>query len=132
MINDQAAGLAGMVVPGTPRDSLHVLDLIYRQEGGVEPEVLVTDMSSATDVVFGLVHLLGRQYRPAPADLPDERLWRADTSADYGPLNTAHVDASILIGYAGTGPKCCAWLVSIHTGESFASQVMRILQRDGP
>ena len=57
LINDQAAGLAGMVVPGTPRDSLHVLDLMYRQEGGTAPDVLVTDMSSATDVIFGLVHL---------------------------------------------------------------------------
>jgi hypothetical protein len=31
MINDQAAGLAGRVVSGTPRDSLHLLDVIYSQ-----------------------------------------------------------------------------------------------------
>src|ERR1035438_8777236 len=35
MINDQAAGLSGMVVSGTPRDSLHMLDVLYNQDGGI-------------------------------------------------------------------------------------------------
>ena len=34
MVNDQAAGLAGKVVAGTPRDSLHVLDVLYDRDGG--------------------------------------------------------------------------------------------------
>lgn len=37
LINDQAVGVAGRVVSGTPRDSLHVIDLIYRQDGGKRP-----------------------------------------------------------------------------------------------
>jgi hypothetical protein len=36
-------------------------------------------------VVFGLVHLLGMQYRPALADLPDQKGWRIQ-DADYGTL----------------------------------------------
>jgi len=131
LVNDQAAGLAGMVVPGTPRDSLHVLDLIYRQEGGAEPEILVSDMSSATDVIFGLVHLLGKQYRPAPADLPDERLWRADPHADYGPLNVAARGRLDLDRCARHWPDMLRVVASVHTGEVLASQVMRVLQRDG-
>jgi TnpA family transposase len=131
LINDQAAGLAGMVVPGTPRDSLHVLDLMYRQEGGAEPEILVSDMSSATDVIFGLVHLLGKQYRPAPADLPDERLWRTDPQADYGPLNIAARGRLDLDRPARHWPDMLRVVASVHTGEVLASQVMRILQRDG-
>ena len=27
------------------------------------------------------------QYRPQLADLPDQKLWRIDATADYGPLN---------------------------------------------
>ena len=74
---------------GTPRDSLHVIDLIYRQDGGRRPEVIITDTGSYSDMVFGLLRLLGFDYRPQLADLPDAKLWRIDPGADYGPLNTA-------------------------------------------
>jgi Tn3 transposase DDE domain len=39
-------------------------------------------------MVFGLLDLLGISYRPALADLPDQRGWRISKSADYGSLNT--------------------------------------------
>ena len=48
LVNDQAVGLAGQVVSGTPRDSLHVIDLIYRQDGGRRPEVIISDTGSPT------------------------------------------------------------------------------------
>jgi TnpA family transposase len=38
--------------------------------------------------VFGLLELLGISYRPALADLPDQKGWRIKPDADYGPLNT--------------------------------------------
>ncbi|MGH3407198.1 MAG: Tn3 family transposase, partial [Streptosporangiaceae bacterium] len=41
-----------------------------------------------SDVVFGLLELLGISYRPALADLPDQKGWRISPSAEYGPLNT--------------------------------------------
>lgn len=131
LVNDQSAGLAGMVVSGTPKDSLHFIDLLYRQEGGQIPEILVTDMGSYSDVVFGLVHLLDKQYRPAPADLPDERLWRADPDADYGALNTAARGRLDLERPARHWPDMLRVVGSIHTGEVRAFDVMRILQRDG-
>ena len=34
MVNDQGVGVAGMVLSGTPRDSLHAVDLFYRRDGG--------------------------------------------------------------------------------------------------
>ncbi len=37
LVNDQGIGLAGKVVSGTPRDSLYVIDLIYRQEAVSAP-----------------------------------------------------------------------------------------------
>lgn len=33
-LNDQVAGPGGIVVPGTVRDSLHILDGIYNLDGG--------------------------------------------------------------------------------------------------
>jgi TnpA family transposase len=59
LLNDQAVGLAAMVVSGTPRDSLHVIDLLYRQEAGRRPEVIVGDTGSYSDMVFALLRLLG-------------------------------------------------------------------------
>jgi hypothetical protein len=46
MVNDQAAGLGGKVVAGTPRDSLYVLDVLYDRDGGRRPEMIVTDTAS--------------------------------------------------------------------------------------
>ena len=43
MLNDQSAGLAGKVLRGTPRDSLHTIDVIVSQHGGRIPEVIITD-----------------------------------------------------------------------------------------
>ena len=80
MINDQAVGLGAIVVAGTPRDSLHTVDVIYSQDGGKRPEVIITDTGSYSDIVFALIHLLGMSYRPQLADLPDQKLWR--TGAD--------------------------------------------------
>ena len=46
MVSDQGVGLAGRVLSGTPRDSLHVIDLIYSQDAGRRPEVIMTDTGS--------------------------------------------------------------------------------------
>jgi hypothetical protein len=72
MVNDQGVEVAGMVLSGTPRDSLHAIDLMYRRDGGHRPEVLISDTGSYTDMVFGLLKLLGVAYRPELADLPDQ------------------------------------------------------------
>lgn len=83
-----SAGLAQVtadslqVVSGTPRDSLRLIGLIYAQDGGRRPEVLVTDTGSYSDVVFGLATLLGFDYRPQLADRPNAKLSRIDPRAD--------------------------------------------------
>lgn len=53
-VNDQVAGIGQMVVPGTPRDSLHILDALLNLDGGVKPEMVATDNASYSDMVFGL------------------------------------------------------------------------------
>ncbi len=51
--------------------------------------MIITDTGSYSDIVFGLLRLLGFDYRPQLADLPDAKLWRIDQAADYGPLAAA-------------------------------------------
>lgn len=131
MVNDQAAGLASRVVAGTPRDTLHLLDVLYNQDGGLAPDIIVTDEGSYSDLIFGLVHLLGRQYRPQLADVPDHRLWRIDRTADYGPLDTAargRIDTERIRRH---WDDICRVVASIHTGAVRAYDVIRMLSRDG-
>ena len=87
-INDRGMGRGAKIVSGTVRDSLHMIDVIFGLDGGELPEVVVSDTASYSDVVFGLLELLGISYRPALADLPDQKGWRIKGDADYGPLNT--------------------------------------------
>lgn len=71
MINDQAFGMGHKIVAGTDRDCLHAIDLFFGSGTANLPEVLITDTGSYSDLVFGIAQLLGVDYRPALADLPD-------------------------------------------------------------
>jgi TnpA family transposase len=89
-VNDQVSGIGQMVVPGTPRDSLFILDALLNLDGGVKPEMVATDNASYSDMVFGIFDILGYRFSPRFKDLADQRLWRAqlpDTPrAGYGVL----------------------------------------------
>ncbi len=87
MVSDQYSGLHGMVVQGTVRDSLYVLDGLLEQQTSLEPIELITDTAGYTDPVFGLYWLLGYQFSPLLADIGEARYWRLDRNADYGVLN---------------------------------------------
>lgn len=76
-VKDQVAGIGQMVVPGTPRDSLHILDALLNLDGGVKPEMVATDNASYSDMVFGLFKILGYNFSPRLRDLGDQRFWRA-------------------------------------------------------
>ncbi|APU15087.1 MULTISPECIES: Tn3 family transposase [Actinoalloteichus] len=131
MVNDQAAGLGAKVVAGTPRDSLYVLDVLYDRDGGVRPQTIVTDTASYSDIVFGLLSLAGWTYAPQLADLPDQKLWRVDTRADYGPFNTAARGRVDLERIARHWEDILRVIASIHTGAVRAHDVIRMLSRDG-
>ena len=131
MINDQAAGLGGKVVAGTVRDSLHMVDVLFNQDGGQRPDIVVSDTGSYSDLVFGLVSLLGVQYRPALADLPDQKGWRISKTADYGPLNTFARGQIDLAKVRAHWHDILRVVISIYTGEVRAYDVVRMLQRDG-
>jgi hypothetical protein len=42
-VNDQVMGIGALVVPGTVRDSLFILDALLNLDGGVKPEMIATD-----------------------------------------------------------------------------------------
>jgi hypothetical protein len=131
MISDQAVGLTGRVLSGAPRDTLNVVDLLYNPDGGPRPEVLITDAGSYSDVVCGIVTLLGFDYRPVLADLPDAKLWRVDAAADYGVLDKAargRVDPDKIRRH---WPDILRMIASVHPREISAHDVIRVLQHDG-
>ncbi len=85
--SDQFSGFKNIVVTGTLRDSLVVLEGLLHQETGLHPKELMTDTASYADIIFGLFHILGYQFSPRLADVGESRFWRIDVSADYGTLN---------------------------------------------
>jgi TnpA family transposase len=86
-LSDQYAGFHGIVIPGTLRDSIFVLEGLLEQQTGLNPTEIMTDTAGASDMVFGLFWLLGYQFSPRLADAGDAIFWRTDKSADYGVLN---------------------------------------------
>jgi TnpA family transposase len=131
MINDQAFGTAHKIVAGTDRDCLHAIDLFFNSGAANLPEVLVTDTGAYSDLVFGIAQLLGVQYRPALADLPDQKGWRADAGADYGPLNTFARGKLDLTKVRRHWKDILRLIASIYTSKVSAYDVVRMLQRDG-
>ncbi|MEV4899014.1 transposase, partial [Nonomuraea sp. NPDC055795] len=89
-VNDQVMGIGQVVVPGTPRDSLYILDCLINIDAGPKPELVTTDQASESDMVFGIFSMLGYRFAPRFADLGDQRFWRAElpdgTVPKYGPL----------------------------------------------
>ena len=134
-INDQVAGIGGVVVTGTMRDSLHVLDVILGRDGGPAPEMIATDTASYSDIVFGLFRLLGYQFSPRLADLPDQRLWRLTLPgaprADYGPMNAVARHHLSFEKIRTQWPDMLRVAGSLHTGTVAGYDLLRMLGRDG-
>lgn len=130
-LSDQFADFHAIVVPGTLRDSLYILDGLLEQQISLHPLELMTDTAGHSDQVFGLFRLLGYQFSPRLADIGATRFWRIHRDAEYGPLNglarhrintdliTAHWDELLRI------------VGSLATGTVRASELLRILQRGG-
>jgi TnpA family transposase len=86
-VSDQFSGFHGIVVPGTLRDSMFILDGLLEQQTSLSPSEFMTDTAGTSEVVFGLFWLLGYQFSPRLADAGESVFWRIDKSADYGALN---------------------------------------------
>lgn len=84
---DQFTEFHGIVIPGTLKDSLFILDGLLEHETSIAPKEVIADTGAYSDVVFGLFYLLGYQFSPRLADAGESRFWRLDNTADYGVLN---------------------------------------------
>lgn len=87
LVSDRFSGLNAVTVPGTLRDSLHLLAVVLDQETELRPTEIMTDTAGYTDTIFGIFHLLGLQFSPRIADIAGARFWRVDGNADYGVLD---------------------------------------------
>ena len=85
--SDQFTGFHGIVIPGTLRDSLFILEGLLEHQTSLQPTQLMSDTAGSSEIVFGLFWLLGFQFSPRLADIGGTRFWRIDPQADYGVLD---------------------------------------------
>lgn len=86
-VSDQYIGFHGMVVTGTLRDSLYLLEGFLNQTSSLKPTQIMTDTAGYSDLIFGLFGLLGFQFSPRIANNQATKLWRINPVADYQILN---------------------------------------------
>jgi TnpA family transposase len=125
----QFTGFHAIVIPGTLRDSMYILDGLLEHQTQLRPVEIMADTAGVSDVVFGLFWLLGYQFSPRLADLGEAQFWRLDPGADYGVLNgiaRARMPAK-LIAYNWDDLLRVAG--SLHQGTVSASELMRSLLR---
>lgn len=109
VVSDRVMGLGEIVVPGTLRDWLGILNAVFNLDGPIRPEIVITDTGPYSDLVFGLFAICGYRFSPRIADISDARRWRFDLAADYGPLEsvsrqrTGRPGLRALGGYAADG-----------------------------
>ncbi len=130
-LSNQYTGFHAVVVPGTLRDSLYILEGLLAQQSSLHPVELMTDTAGYTDIVFGLFRLLGYQFSPRLADLGDTRFWRTDPAADYGPLAGIarhRADPTLIATHWEDLLRVAG---SLSTGAVRASEILRVLQGGG-
>ena len=130
-VSDQYTQFHSIVVTGTVRDSLYVLDGLLEHQTSLQPTELVTDTASYSDVVFGLFWLLGYQFSPRLADLKDLRFWRLDPAPDYGALSNLgrhRIRPQLIVAHWDDMLRVAG---SLKYGEVRASELTHALQRGG-
>jgi TnpA family transposase len=139
VVSDRVMGLGGLVVPGTLRDSMVILDAIFNLDVATAPELVIADNASYSDIVFGLFAICGYQFAPRIADISDARLWRVkakpaqpgERAASYGARDAVSRN-SISVGTVRAHwedmPRVAGSLI---TGQVRAYDLIRMMQHDG-
>ena len=125
--SDQFTGFHNIVITGTLRDSLYLLEGLLEQQTSLRPTEVMTDTHGYSDVVFGLFWLLGYQFSPRLADLGEMRLWRIDANATYGVLNELASDQINLGLILLNWDDLLRVAGSLKLGTVSASEIMRTL-----
>lgn len=135
-INDQVIGMWQMVAPGTPRNSLFILDALLNLDGGVKPEMVATDNASYSDMVFGIFKMLGDRFSPRFRDLEDQRFWKAqmpgaETARGYGPLEALARNKVNVKKVLTSWPGMMRVAGSLVTNQGRAYDLLRMFGREG-
>nr|WP_172692830.1 Tn3 family transposase [Enterobacter cloacae]AVE23518.1 Mobile element protein [Enterobacter cloacae] len=128
-VSDQYSGFHGIVIPGTLRDSIFVLEGLLEQETGLNPTEIMTDTAGTSELVFGLFWLLGYQFSPRLADAGDAVFWRADKAANYGALDKLARGCVDLSKIESQWDEMMRTAGSLKLGTIHASELIRSLLR---
>ena len=129
--SDQFTGFHAIVVPGTIRDSLFILEGLLEQQTSLRPHEVMSDTAGYSDMVFGLFWLLGYQFSPRLADFGEARFWRIDPKADYGALNGLARQRINIPRIARNWDDLLRVAGSLKMGTVSASELIRGLQGGG-
>jgi TnpA family transposase len=129
--SDQFTGFHAIVVPGTLRDSLFILEGLLEQQTGLRPHEVMSDTAGYSDLVFGLFWLLGYQFSPRLADFGESRFWRIDPKADYGALDRVARQRISIPRIARNWDDLLRVAGSLKMGAVSASELVRGLQGGG-
>lgn len=131
LISDQFSELNRLVITGTIRDSLYLLELVLDQKTVIKPREIMTDTAGYSDIIFGLFALLGYQFSPRIADIGESRFWKFDSNADYGVLNNFaknKLREELIIKYWDDMLRIAG---SLKLGTVNPTQLIKALQRSG-
>ncbi len=126
-VSDQYSGFHGIVVPGTLRDSIFVLEGLLEQQTGLNPVEIMTDTAGTSDIIFGLFWLLGYQFSPRLADAGEAVFWRVDKSANYGALDELARGCADLSKAENQWDEMMRTAGSLKLGTIHASELIRSL-----
>lgn len=128
--SDQHAHYATRVVRTTIRDATYVLDGIIDNQTELPIEKHTTDTAGYSDIIFALFDLLGLQFAPRLAGLPDTRLYRPDGPIDSpaGRLLAHPIDTDLIRERWDDLARCAA---SLRDGTVTASLLVARLQAAG-
>ena len=127
--SDQFTGFHAIVIPGTLRDSMYILDGLLEHQTRLQPGEVLADTAGVSEVVFGLFWLLGYQFSPRMADIGKAQFWRLDPTADYDVLNgiaRARANTKLMTRHWDDLLRVAG---SLHQGTVSASELMRSLLR---
>lgn len=128
---DSYIGFHGMIVSGTIRDSIYLLEGLLNQTSTVDPKQIMTDTAGYSDLVFGLFASLGYQFSPRIANGGETKLWRFHSEEKYGVLqqfSQNFINEKLIVEHWEDILKVSA---SLFTGAVQASDIIRALQRGG-
>ena len=85
-VADNYAPFYSTVIECTDRDAAYVLDGLLYNESDLALEEHYTDTHGYTEINFAAFAMLGRRFAPRIRGLHKQRIYRIDSSKDYGPL----------------------------------------------